>query len=155
MNRGATMAAALLAAATLLPAAAMARTPYEKYVLFCAGCHGYEGEGGGGGGGTKRIEAFTDKVGLFLKDSEGRKYLVNTGGVSSAGMTDEETAIVLNYVLQNFGGKSTPKDFRPYTTEEITGYRRNPVADPATMRRQIAARLAARGIRLAPSHWDD
>jgi mono/diheme cytochrome c family protein len=126
----------------------------EKYVLYCAGCHGYEGEGGGGGGGTKPIAAFVPKIGLFLRDSEGRRYLVNTGGVSSAGMTDAETATVLNYVLGTFGATSTPKEFTPYTTEEITAFRKQPVADPAAMRKQIAHRLKVRGINLPAGHWD-
>lgn len=126
----------------------------EKYILYCAGCHGYDGEGGGGGGGTKPIAAFVPKIGLFLRDSEGRRYLVNTGGVSSAGMTDAETATVLNYVLGTFGATSTPKEFTPYTPEEITAFRKQPVADPAAMRKQIADRLKARGINLPPGHWD-
>jgi hypothetical protein len=126
----------------------------DKYTLFCAGCHGYHGEGAGGGWGTKGIASFIDQVGQFLRDREGRRYLVNVGGVSSAGMTDAETAIVLNYVLGTFGGRSTPNDFEPYTSEEISSLRRESVADPAAMRRQIATRLRKQGIHLYAGYWD-
>jgi mono/diheme cytochrome c family protein len=135
------------------PAAAGA-SPQEKYVLFCAGCHGYEGEGGGGGGGTRRIGPFVEKIGLFLKDREGRRYLVNVGGVSSAGMTDAETATVLNYIINTFGGRSRPADFVPYTVDEVTALRKVPVDDPAAMRTQIALRLRARGVGVPPGHWE-
>jgi len=126
----------------------------DKYTLFCAGCHGYQGEGAGGGWGTKGIASFIDQVGQFLRDREGRRYLVNVGGVSSAGMTDADTAIVLNYVLSTFGGRSTPNDFKPYTTEEISSLRRETVADPPAMRRQIATRLRKKGVYLYAGYWD-
>jgi len=126
----------------------------DKYTLFCAGCHGYQGEGAAGGWGARRIASFVDQVGAFLRDRDGRRYLVNVGGVSSAGMTDAETAIVLNYVLNAFGGRSTPNDFKPYTTEEISSLRREAVADPPAMRRQIATRLRKKGVYLYAGYWD-
>jgi mono/diheme cytochrome c family protein len=126
----------------------------DKYTLYCAGCHGYQGEGAGGRWGAKRIASFVDQVGEFLRDRDGRRYLVNVGGVSSAGMTDAETAIVLNYVLSTFGGRSTPPDFTPYTTEEISSLRRETVSDPQAMRRQIALRLRKRGVSLYAGYWD-
>lgn len=125
----------------------------DKYTLYCAGCHGYEGEGGGGGGGTKRIAPFVDRVGTFLRDRDGRRYLVNVGGVSAAGMTDAETAVVLNYILGTFGGRSTPPDFQRYTAVEISSLRQNAVADPPAMRRAISLRLRSKGIYLFDGYW--
>jgi len=144
----------LLTALAIQRAAIAEVSAREKYTLFCGGCHGYEGEGGGGGGGTKRIASFVDQVGTFLRDRDGRRYLVNVGGVSSAGMTDAETAVVLNYVLSTFGRQSTPPDFRPYTAEEISSLRRDAVADPPAMRREIAMRLRRKGIYLFDGYWD-
>lgn len=146
---------ALLLAALAFQHVAMGEVPArDKYILFCAGCHGYAGEGGGGGGASKRIAPFVGQVGTFLRDRDGRRYLVNVGGVSSAGMTDTETALVLNYVLTGFGAKSTPSDFKPYTAEEVAFWRRNAVADPPALRREIAMRLRKKGIHLYAGYWD-
>ncbi len=144
----------LLIASAFQDAALAEVSARDKYTLFCAGCHGYQGEGAGGGWGTKGIASFVDQVGQFLRDRDGRRYLVNVGGVSSAGMTDAETAIVLNYVLGTFGGRSTPNNFKPYTTGEISSLRRETVADPPAMRRQIAARLRKKGVHLYAGYWD-
>ena len=126
----------------------------DKYVLFCAGCHGMEGEGGGGGGGMKRIFPFPPAIGVFLNDSQGRVYLANVGGVTSAGMTDAETAAVLNYVLLSFGQSSLPTTFVPYTPEEIRGLRESRVHDPFALRREIDERLEKEGLQLPPYEWD-
>jgi mono/diheme cytochrome c family protein len=126
----------------------------DKYVLFCAGCHGIEGEGGGGGGGMKRIFPFPPAIGVFLNDPKGRLYLANVGGVTSAGMSDAETAEVLNYILLSFGQSSTPQTFVPYTPDEIRGLRENRVDDPLALRREIGARLRQAGLQLPPYEWD-
>jgi hypothetical protein len=126
----------------------------DKYVLFCAGCHGMQGEGGGGGGGMKRIFPFPPAIGVFLNDSQGRAYLANVGGVTSAGMSDAETAAVLNFILLSFGQSSLPKEFVPYTPEEIRGLRRSRVDDPLALRREIDQRLEKEGLELPPYEWD-
>lgn len=126
----------------------------DKYILFCAGCHGIEGEGGGGGGGMKPIFPFAAGVGVFLNDPDGRVYLANVGGVTSSGMTEAETAEVLNYILSAFGHASTPKTFVPYTPAEIRALREDRVDDPLAMRREIGARLEKAGFQLPPYEWD-
>lgn len=126
----------------------------DKYILFCAGCHGMDGEGGGGGGGTKLITPFVPSIGVFLNDPQGRVYLANVGGVTSAGMTEAETAQVLNYIVSVFGAASTPKSFVPYTAEEIRALRENRVDDPLALRREIGARLQREGFELPPYEWD-
>jgi mono/diheme cytochrome c family protein len=128
-------------------------SPVEKYVLFCAGCHGFEGEGGGGGGGQPRIPPLKPDAGVFLRDRIGRAYLVNVGGVSSAGMTDAETATVLNYVLTEFASKSLPADFKPYTEAEVASLRRT-LPDPVTTRKEIRKRLESQGYTLPPYQWE-
>lgn len=126
----------------------------DKYVLFCAGCHGIEGEGGGGEGGTKRIFPFVASAGVFLNDPQGRRYLANVGGVTSAGMTATETAQVLNYILMTFATPSLPADFKPFTSSEIELFRRAPLNDPVALRREISARLAKKAIEMPPYEWD-
>lgn len=146
-----------LAALTMVARAGgegMTATPREKYILFCAGCHGYEGEGGGGEGGTEPVPALRSTMGVFLRDPAGREYLVNVGGVSSAGMRDVEAAMVLNYILLELGEQSLPDDFVPYTTEEISALRRRPLDDAVATRMQMRERLLARGYTLPPYQWE-
>ena len=126
----------------------------DKYVLFCAGCHGLEGEGGGGEGGTRKIFPFVASVGVFLNDPEGRRYLANVGGVTSAGMSAAEAARVLNYILATFATTSLPPGFKPFTTSEIEEFRKAPVNDPLIIRRDIAARLARQAVELPPYEWE-
>jgi hypothetical protein len=154
-------ARSLLAAsvALVLVAFCVAAAPGEvgardKYILFCAGCHGMEGEGGGGGGGMKRIFPFPPAIGVFLNDPQGRVYLANVGGVTSSGMTDAETAAVLNYILSSFGQSSLPATFVPYTPDEIRSLRASRVHDPLALRREIDARLEKVGLQLPPYEWD-
>jgi mono/diheme cytochrome c family protein len=129
-------------------------SPREKYILFCAGCHGLDGEGGGGGGGTEPVPPFGPELGVFLRDSIGRAYLVNVGGVSSAGMTSAEAATVLNYILQEFGRPTLPDDFEPYTESEVDAFRKTPLDDPVATRREIRKGLTARGYTLPPYQWE-
>ena len=144
-----------MAGPALTTAAETSVSPREKYILYCAGCHGFDGEGGGGGGGTKRITTLVPRVGAFLQDPAGRRYLINVGGVSSAGMTDAETATVLNYILTTFGAATLPKDFVPYTAAEVAAFRKHPVRDTLAMRRDIDLRLQARKVSLPPHHWEE
>jgi hypothetical protein len=130
-------------------------SPREKYILFCAGCHGFEGEGGGGAGGMEPVPPVRSNMGVFLRDRLGRAYLVNVGGVSSAGMTSAETAAVLNYILLELGDQSLPKDFAPYTAEEVDTLRRKPLDDAVASRVQMRRRLQARGYTLPPYQWED
>lgn len=152
---------AIASALCLLSVTSMASPPTygdvgarDKYVLFCAGCHGVDGEGGGGGGGMKRIAAFTPTVGVFLQDPQGRRYLANVGGVSSAGMSESDAAQVLNFVLLTFGKSTLPASFAPFTPEEIRALRADKVDDPLAIRRQIAARLKRKAVRLPPYEWE-
>jgi hypothetical protein len=143
----------LLASAASVPAFAAAGSR-DKYILFCAGCHGFDGEGGGGGGGMKRITAFTPNIGVFLNDRQGRTYLANVGGVTSAGMSDADAAEVLNYVLLTFGKSTLPASFVPFTREELRELRSRRVDDPLAIRRQIAVRLLRSSVRLPPYEWE-
>ena len=63
----------------------------NKYALFCGGCHGLDGKG--------EIEAdvpmMPPRIGAFLYDEEGAWYMVNVGGVMSAGISDQDAADIM------------------------------------------------------------
>ncbi|MFT3904767.1 MAG: hypothetical protein QM718_00470 [Steroidobacteraceae bacterium] len=124
--------------------------PRAKYLLFCGGCHGLDGEGAWE---ENRIAPLFPRVSAFLNDPEGRRYYLNVGGVSGAGMTDADTAIVLNYVMQSFGRQYLPADFKPYTSAEVTELKKNRVGNAVDLRRAMAARLESKGIAVSDYIW--
>lgn len=123
----------------------------NKYALFCGGCHGLDGKG--------EIEAdvpmLPPRIGAFLYDEEGASYMVNVGGVMSAGISDQDAADIMNYVITSFGAESVPNSTYRFTAEQVAKLRENPPEDLVKLRRDIGKRLEKRGIAL-PDHypWD-
>lgn len=120
------------------------------YRLHCSGCHGTDGMG------DARVDVppFPGFVGSFLRDQEGRRYVTNVGGVMSAGLNDRDTALVLNWVMANFGqGSLPPGAFKSFDAAEVRRLRDSRPADAVALRRQIALRLKAQGIALPDYPW--
>jgi mono/diheme cytochrome c family protein len=143
-------AAALLALLSAFTSVASAETSAQTlYLLQCSGCHGPQGEG------DPRVDVppFPGFIGSFLRDPEGRRYVTNVGGVMSAGLNDHDTARVLNWLLETFAGKSLPSDFKKFDAAEVRHLRDTRPADAVALRRQIAARLMVRGIKLPAYPW--
>jgi len=136
-----------LAVAPHVPAQGL--SPKMKYSLYCGGCHGLDGRGDI----HADVPPLPPNVGAFLKDPEGRRYLTQVGGVMSTGLSDADTAVVLNYVLHTFGQGSVPKDERDYDGAEVSALRSRRVEDPVALRRQIVRRLQARHIAVPEYPW--
>ncbi|GCE82256.1 cytochrome c class I [Komagataeibacter diospyri] len=102
------------------------------YLTHCGGCHGIEGISG-----PTFVPMLRDAVGTFACSEEGRKYLVQVPGVSmSLIRDDQELADVMNFVLFQLGGKSTPSSTKPYTTAEIHEWRQSPMSVTDFMERR-------------------
>lgn len=114
----------------------------SKYLLFCGGCHGVNGMGDI----TADIPAMPPKVGAFMHDPEGGLYLLNVGGVMSAGITDADAAEIMNYILVQFGKETLPADWKPFVAEDVTKLRAKHLNDVVKLRVEIAERLAKKGI---------
>jgi hypothetical protein len=115
--------------------------PRFNYVLHCSGCHFMHGEGVPSGG----IPRVRNQMGYFLALPEGRAYLMQVPGLLSAGMSDEDAAGVINWMVDYFAGASRPADFTPYSAEEARRYRRDKPADIIGKRRRLAEQLRAAG----------
>ena len=138
--------AALALAAVLMPGAGQAGpAPRANYVLRCAGCHGMEGLGTETGG----IPGFPHSIATLAGDDTGRTYMLHVPGVVGASLDDAEIAAVLNYILERWGDAGAP----PFSAEEVTRRRAEPVADVVALRSQLTARLTAEGKPLAPYPW--
>lgn len=110
----------------------MRDTPSFNYQLHCSGCHKANGSGQG-----VFVPNFRGEVGQFLHTPEGRSFLVRVPGVAQSLLNDRQTADVLNWLVRSFDPENVPKNFRPYTAEEVKALRRQPISDTARTRALI------------------
>jgi mono/diheme cytochrome c family protein len=121
----------LVAALCLGAGAAHAGKPQVDYMLQCQGCHGAEGRGAPG-----TVPSLAG-VGRFLAVPGGREFLVRVPGSSQSALDDGELAEVLNWMIRRFD----PRDFAPYTAEEVARVRRPPLDDVEAVRGELLQRL--------------
>ena len=114
------------------------------FLLHCSGCHAQDGRGLE----NKGIPALKDQVGYFLRNEDGRAYLMQIPGLLSAGMPDARAADVTNYILARFAGASLPENFVPYIPDEAKRYRETRPADIPAKRKLLAAELRELGVNI-------
>jgi mono/diheme cytochrome c family protein len=135
--------AAAIAAAMFAAAPAWAgESAQQLYTLNCWGCHRPQGEGIPGTAPPLRGAAD------FLRVPGGRAYLIEVPGVAQSPLNDQQAAAVMNWIMTNFN-KDLPRDFAPYTPDEIHRYRSERLLDVAGERKRLIAKMAALGIRPA------
>jgi len=96
----------------------------QNYILNCQGCHLADGRGSPG-----VVPRLADFVGYFLQVDGGREFIVRVPGSANAPINDQELADVLNWLLSNFSQQQLPKDFVPYSAEEVGQLRSRPLID--------------------------
>lgn len=142
------MRRALLLLAVMLPGPALAGaagiTPHTSYALHCSGCHTMSGEGAPKAG----IPTFIGSVGNIARSDDGRTYMMHVPGVISAGLSDENIAEVMNYILDAWGDEAPP-----FSAEEVARRRAVPVTDVVAYRRAVAAELGRDGVAIADYPW--
>ena len=111
--------------------------PQINYILHCQGCHLPDGAGTPG-----KVPALRGEVGRFLHVQGGREFLIQVPGTAQSALTDAEVAAVLNWILQNFSKDVLPADFEPYSEEEISRYRHQPLADVSAVRAGLMEKIA-------------
>ena len=95
-------------------------------------------EGAADGSGTPgSVPALADSVARFLAVPGGREYLVQVPGVAQAPLADAALAAVVNWMLARFDARHVPKDFQPYTADEIRGLRKSPLVDVEKVRASL------------------
>lgn len=109
---------------------------HSQYMLHCQGCHLPDGTGFAG-----RIPNLVDFVGYFLTIDGGREFLVQVPGSSSAPMDDETLAQVLNWMLMTYSKKQLPKDYQPYSAEEVAKLRQHPRVEVEQYRAKLLEQL--------------
>jgi mono/diheme cytochrome c family protein len=124
---------------TALPAHSQSAS--NLYLLNCWGCHGSHGEGIKG--------TAPPLIGLrdFLKASGGRAYLIEVPGVSLSALNDTQIATVMNWVLEDLGTHRPPRDFSPYTADEVHRLRATRLTELSKTRRALLDQLVAMKVR--------
>lgn len=125
------------------------RSAATNYALHCMGCHSATGAGSEKGG----IPDFRNRIGVFANSDAGRTYLLHVPGVISAGLTDEEIAAVMNFIMSKFAGPSQPADYRPFSGAEVTTLRKVRIEDIALARRKIVQHLRETSQDAAAYPW--
>jgi len=92
-------------------------SPAVNYQLQCLGCHLTNGEGAP----RHDIPMMKGFVGNFLKVEGGREFLIRVPGASLSALSNQQLAELLNWMLRDDGiaGGSAPKNFKPYTEQEV------------------------------------
>lgn len=124
---------------------AVAAEPETHYALRCGGCHLPQGVSPPLG----RIPPLKNVVGHFARLPEARRYIVNVPGIATAQLGDNETAALLNWVIDTYAGTSLPDDFRPFTAEEVAALRRRPPDDIIRLRAKVRELLTRQGYEIA------
>lgn len=122
---------------SLIAASASADSAKRNFRLYCMGCHQADGSGSPING----IPSMRDEVGKFLRLPEGRAYLSQVPGTLNTPLNDADTAELLNWVLLNLGGSSTPPDFAYYTADEVKAYRASVPEDVPRLRVKLLEKL--------------
>lgn len=111
---------------------------HSQYMLHCQGCHLPDGMGFPG-----RIPRLTGFMGNFLKIEGGREFLVQVPGSATAPIDDATLAQVLNWMLFTFSAEQLPKNYQPYTEEEISKLRQAPLKEVTKYRQHLLQKLAS------------
>jgi hypothetical protein len=119
--------------------------PSTDYILHCRGCHGPDGSGVPGAAPT-----FRGQVAKFVRVPGGREYLIRVPGTAQSGLSDARVAALLNWLVREFSPAEVPRDFAPFTSEEVTRHRRPPLTEVERTRRELLRAIRAREAASAP-----
>ncbi len=115
-----------------------------NYMTHCQGCHLPEGVGYPG-----KVPRMKDFVGYFLHSQEGREFIIRVPGVSTSALRNDQVTELMNWLLLTYSARQLPRNFVPFTVDEIAALRPNPEPDPETTRKGILERIAAEVPALA------
>lgn len=143
MLASAMMPAAAQQSASIAPAAypgvANMQRAWQHWVLNCQGCHSPDATGR-----PNATPNMAGEVARFLSVPGGRDYLGRVPGVANSPLKDADLAELVNWMLTRFDPDHMPKDFVPYTAEEIAALRGKPLRTEASKTRAaLIARMSA------------
>jgi len=115
-----------------------------NYMTHCQGCHLPEAVGYPG-----KVPRMRDFVGYFLHSQEGREFIIRVPGVSTSALRNDQVTELMNWLLLAYSAEQLPKNFVPFTVDEVATLRPDPEPDPEATRKGILERIAAKVPALA------
>ncbi len=134
-RRAALLTGIVLGALLASPAVADAES---DYILHCRGCHGPDG-----GAAPGAAPSFRGQLGRFLWVPGGREYLIRVPGTAQSELNNARTAALLNWMLHAFSAAEMPAGFVPYSEEEVSLHRRQPLMNVVEVRRGLIHAIQA------------
>jgi len=114
--------------------------PAQDYMLFCMGCHGAQAEGVPG-----KVPPLAHSLGLFMRTSAGRNYVLRVPGAANSALSDAQLAAVLNWLAEEFNADEITADMPKFTATEVGARRHVPLGSVLAARREVVRDLAATG----------
>ena len=111
--------------------------PARIYAENCEGCHGWAGVS------VTEIPTLKGRIGYFARIPEGRRYLMQVPNVALNPSSDDDIAIMMNWLLATFSREQLPANFKPYSADEVAQLRKARIDVAADRRRVVAALVAA------------
>ena len=119
-----------------------AADPRYNYVLHCVGCHTFEGVSPPLG----RIPPLKGVVGHFARSQAARRYIANVPGIKNSGLSPDDTAALINWLIEVYGEESRPETWTPFTGDEIVAWRKDVPDNVMDLRRTARVDLEFMGF---------
>lgn len=94
----------------------------QDWILQCQGCHRADASGT-----AETTPAMNGVLAKFLWVDGGREFLIRVPGVSTAPLSDQALARLVNWTLWTFDPQHMPDDFEPFRAEEVGVLRKKPL----------------------------
>lgn len=112
--------------------------PRVNFELHCMGCHLADGSGEQG-----RVPSIRRSLALFSTTLEGRDYVVRVPGVAQSPLSNDETAALLNWMIENLSERGVPTHVAKYSAAEIQRSRGQPLAQVEAVRARLIQKMSA------------
>jgi mono/diheme cytochrome c family protein len=112
----------------------------RTYAENCQGCHGATGVS------VTEIPTLAGRIGYFARIPAGRRYLLQVPNVALNPSSDADIADMMNWLLVTYSRAQLPRDFQPYSAEEVSRLRKARIDVAAERRRVIDALIAAQQV---------
>ena len=129
-------------AGTLLAAAAASAwgSGAQNYMLYCMGCHGVSAEGVPG-----KVPGLAHSLGHYMRLPAGRDFVLRVPGAANSVLTDAELCEVLNWLAASYSAQESA-GLAPFTVEEVSSRRHQPLVAVLARRREVIQALQAAGV---------
>jgi hypothetical protein len=129
---------AAIVSVALSGAAGVARgyEPKVNFELHCMGCHLADGSGEPG-----RVPSIRRSLALFSTTREGRDYVIRVPGVAQSPLSNDDTAELLNWMIENLSDLGVPPRFVRYSAAEIQRSREHPLAQVEAARARLIEKM--------------